>query len=113
MSEEQPEASSYSFTEEEEHEGENAGLGTDDGMFDEDAFFTAAERNNRMSMDPMLPAPYDLAAPNAVPPMGSPAASEGATPPSDGFFDTSATYVGAFEPGAASWLDGWTAFPQN
>ena len=85
----------------------------DDGMFDEDAFFTAAERNNRMSMDPMLPAPYDLAAPNAVPPMGSPAASEGATPPSDGFFDTSATYVGAFEPGAASWLDGWTAFPQN
>jgi hypothetical protein len=66
-------------------------------------------------MDPMI-AGTSLINPSFIPPLASPAATVGATPPSDGFFDTSATYRGAFAPGAtgaANWLAGWTAFPQN
>lgn len=42
---------------------------------------------------------------------GSPALTGGATPPSDGFFNTTATYLGAFG-GATStnWIAGWTNF---
>jgi hypothetical protein len=35
----------------------------------------------------------------------------GATPPNDGFFDTTATFRGAI--GATDWTAGWTAFPAN
>ena len=34
----------------------------------------------------------------------------GATPPNDGFFDASATYIGAV--GTDDWTQGWTAYPQ-
>src|SRR6185503_19356643 len=35
----------------------------------------------------------------------------GATPPSGGFFDTSATYVGAFKDGSDDWMTGnWVSF---
>lgn len=80
-------------------------------MFDEDAFFTAAERMNRTT-DPMLPA-YAPNAPDFTPAASSPAASGAATPPADGFFEP-VTYVGAVPPGAnTTWMSGWTSFPAN
>jgi hypothetical protein len=39
--------------------------------------------------------------------------ASGATPPSDGFYDTSANYIGAVKDTAGNWLLGWTAFPAN
>lgn len=82
--------------------------------FDESGWFTAAARNNRVGADPMLPAPYNATAPNFVPPAGSPAATGGATPPTDAFFDATATYVGAVPPGSTTnWMSGWTSFPAN
>lgn len=74
-----------------------------DGMFNEDMFFRDAARANRVDVDPALP-------PSLTPPTGSPAAS-GAAAPTDPFFDATATYVGAVQPGATTtWLDGWTRF---
>ncbi|MFH0899939.1 MAG: hypothetical protein V2A73_04845 [Pseudomonadota bacterium] len=37
--------------------------------------------------------------------------SKAATPPSDGFFDTAATFVGAI--GSQDWTAGWAAYPVN
>jgi hypothetical protein len=50
-------------------------------------------------------------APSFVPAAASPAATGGATPPAG--LDTSATFVGAFEPGGADWTLDWTAYPVN
>jgi hypothetical protein len=63
-----------------------------------------------VNVDPALGAPYNVTAPSFAIQAGSPAATGGATPPSDGFFDTAATYVGAIAPGA-DWTVGWTAYP--
>ncbi len=67
------------------------------------------------SIDSVLPSAFDEAAPGWVPAADSPAATEGAVPSdlssSDDFFDTSATYRGAFEPGGEDWTAGWTAYP--
>jgi hypothetical protein len=82
----------------------------DDGGFVEDDFFTDAARNNVFDEDPDLGDPFNLTAPDFVPAAGSPAA-DGATPPSG--FDTSATYMGAFEPGGDDWTEGWTAYPAD
>ena len=82
--------------------------------FDESAWFTDAARGNRVGADPMLPAPFNATAPGLVPAAGSPASTGAATPPNDGFFDASATFLGAVPPGAATnWMTGWTAFPAN
>ena len=86
------------------------GMADNDTGFDENAFFTAPARANRTDADPQLTAPYDIAAPVFAPRAGSPLATGGATPPADGFFDVSATYVGAVAPGA-DWTAGWTAYP--
>jgi hypothetical protein len=83
----------------------------DDGSFDEDAFLRRADLGNRFDVDPGLPAPNDVTAPNLVPPAGSPAASGGATPPAG--FDVSASYVGALSPGGSDWTAGWTAYPEQ
>lgn len=50
-------------------------------------------------------------APNFMPMAGSPALTGGATPPNDGFFDPTATFVGAV--GATDWTQGWTAYPDT
>jgi hypothetical protein len=52
--------------------------------------------------------PFNLTSPNFLPASGSPALSGAATPPNDGFFDVSATFVGAF--GATDWTAGWADF---
>jgi hypothetical protein len=82
----------------------------DDGGFDEAAFLSDAARANKLDVDPMLGAPYDLATPDFVPAAGSPAASGAATPPSG--FDP-APYIGAFAPGGEDWTDGWATFAPN
>jgi hypothetical protein len=63
--------------------------------------------NNKFT-DPGIPA----AAFNRTNPNFKPSApiTGGATPPSDGFFDASATFIGAI--GADDWTTGWTAYPQ-
>lgn len=81
-----------------------------DGIAD-NTLFDVAGKNNR-TVDPLLGS-YLLDAPSYVPLAGSPALTGGATPPSDGFFDATATFVGAFEDEASDWTAGWTAYPNN
>ena len=80
-----------------------------DNMFDEAMALSDMTLANRQT-DPQLTAPT-AATPNWKPQAGSPALTGGATPPSDGFFDTSATFVGAV--GADDWTVGWTVMPAN
>ena len=51
----------------------------------------------------------DLQTVSVIPPADSPAAGlgDGTAPPDNGFFDTNATYRGAFEPGGTNWAS-WT-----
>lgn len=74
-------------------------------------YLAAPASMNRFDVDPKLPLPLDKRAPSFQPAADSPALTGGATPPDDGFFDPSATFVGAI--GADDWTAGWTAYPQN
>lgn len=67
-----------------------------------------AGKNGNMSMDPTM----SEAASSATAPNFRPATLvSGATPPNDGFFDTSATFVGGV--GEIDWTAGWTSYPMN
>ncbi len=79
--------------------------------FDQQAFFELLEYANTFDVDPRLQDAYSLTAPNFAPAAGSPALTGGATPPDDGFFDTTATFRGAI--GTVDWTAGWTAYPEN
>lgn len=80
------------------------------GDIDEASYMTNAAWSNRF-VDPGLPAARNAkTAPNWKPMAGAAALTGGATPPSDGFFDATATFVGAV--GADDWTLGWTAYPQ-
>jgi len=80
----------------------------DDLGFDEVAWFQTAERDNIESdpglvacSDPMNPRPYPAAALTA----------NAATPPPDGFFDSTAAFVGAFRDANDAWMSGaWVRF---
>jgi hypothetical protein len=77
----------------------------------EETYFMNAVNNNR-EIDPGMPAAaFNRSAPTFKVNDGSPALTGGATPPSDGFFDATATFVGAV--GATDWTTGWSAYPQN
>lgn len=82
-----------------------------DGDFDLEAIFENPEWSNRVNVDPGVNDPYNPTAPDWTLAVDAAARTGAATPPNDGFFDTSATYVG----GAADtpWWAGWTAYPQN
>ncbi|MDF3068996.1 MAG: hypothetical protein K0R38_4597 [Polyangiaceae bacterium] len=58
--------------------------------------------------------PFNIAAPDWVP-LAASAAAEGGVAPSDvdgsSFFDTTATYRGAFAPGGLDWTVGWASYP--
>lgn len=82
----------------------------DDNGFDEEAFFTDAAQDNVFDEDADLGDATNVEAPDLVPAAGSPAAT-GAATPTGAFFDESAEYMGAFEPGGADWTAGWTAYP--
>lgn len=62
-------------------------------------------RTYNTNAEVMLTNPFDLNNPNFLPMAGSPALTGAATPPSDGFFDPTATFVGAF--GSVDWTAGW------
>lgn len=80
------------------------------GDIDEATYFTNAAWSNRF-VDPGINAAHlSLTAPNFAPTPGAAAMTGAATPPSDGFFDPSATFVGAI--GSTDWTQGWTAYPQ-
>ena len=73
----------------------------------------AAQTGMIFDQNPELANPFNFGNPNLVPAASSPAVA-GIAPPNDGFFDTSANYIGAFRPGATTtWMDGWTSFPEN
>ncbi|MBL8936100.1 MAG: hypothetical protein JNM69_16195 [Archangium sp.] len=78
--------------------------------FDEEMALLTPSLSNRQ-VDPLLVQATIVTAPVFKPLMDSPALSNGATPPNDGFFDVSATFVGAV--GTTDWTTGWTAYPEN
>lgn len=81
------------------------------GDIDESLYINAAN-NDRMNIDPGLSAAVtSRTAPDFKPAAAAAALTGGATPPADGFFDTTATFVGAV--GSVDWTAGWTAYPQN
>jgi hypothetical protein len=82
----------------------------DDNGFDEADFFMNTADNNQFDADPELGDATSVDAPDFVPAAGSPAA-DGAATPTGAFFDASAEYIGAFEPGGDDWTAGWTAYP--
>lgn len=65
-------------------------------------------RTYTANTDVMLTDPFNLSNPDPMPMAGSPALTGAATPPNDGFFDISATFVGAF--GSVNWMENWTDF---
>ncbi len=88
-------------------DGSNMDTQVDDDMaFDERTWFTSGEGNATAG------AVVDCfgEVPNPRPSTMIP----GATPPNDGFFDTSAGYVGAFKDGSDDWMTGsWINWEQN
>lgn len=88
---------------------DESGAADDDGGFSEADFFQDPARDNRFGVDPMLPTlPVRLDTPEFQPPAESPAATGGATPPAG--LDTSATFIGAIDPGGEDWTVGWTSY---
>lgn len=85
--------------------------GITDNLLNEVTELAAPSLANRFDVDPQLTAATNVTAPNFKPASGSPALTGGATPPNDGFFDVSATFVGAI--GDTDWTSGWTAYPEN
>ncbi len=81
-----------------------------DGITD-NTLFDVLAKNNR-NVDPLLTS-YLLEAPSYVPQASSPSLTGAATPPDDGFFDPTATFVGAIPDEAGDWTAGWTAYPNN
>lgn len=81
------------------------------GDIDESTYLTAAN-GIQFNVDPGLSAnATSKTAPNFALSASSAAMTGGAAPPSDGFFDNSATFIGAV--GTDDWTAGWTAYPQN
>lgn len=77
--------------------------------FDINTWFTNnGGRTFSNNSDVMLTEPFNLNNPNPMPMAGSPALTGAATPPNDGFFDPTATFVGAF--GSVNWMANWTSF---
>ncbi|MCS6797773.1 MAG: hypothetical protein NZ898_04455 [Myxococcota bacterium] len=65
----------------------------------------------RTGVDPRLRDAWNPTRPDFRPMSDSPVTMDAATPPSGGFFDMSATYLGAVAPTGTPWYEGWTAFP--
>lgn len=92
------------------------GDGDDDGGFIEEDYFRSDRVSDiRFGEDPLLPsAVFDARNPNFIPSERSPAARGAAPVPQGEFWDEGANFLGAVRPGSRStWLDGWTAFPEN
>lgn len=84
--------------------GAGASADDDNGVSELDIFRDGGGRDT----NPNLVAPHD---PKAPQPWANAALAAGArTPPNDGFFDTSAAYIGAFKDATDTWMAGWTRF---
>ena len=82
-------------------------LKDDDDGFDEQMWFTMGSGN--AETDPMLADCF-----NATPDPTPASMIAGEAPPENGFFDTSATYVGAFADSSDDWATGaWVSWTQN
>lgn len=86
-----------------------AGCGSEDTWLQQAGF-------NNLFTDPQLRSPFDYETPDFRPANGSPA-TNGVAPPSDPFFDASATYRGAVPAANTAnanipWYSGWTRFGQ-
>lgn len=80
----------------------------DDTGFDELAFLGDGARANKTT-DPGLVACFDPNAPQPWP--GAPLTAGAPAPPDDGFYDTTATYIGAFKDANDPWMKGaWVRF---
>ncbi len=84
-----------------------------DGDADDETTCTGLPAWGITDTDPGLADPFDWAAPDFRPTAGAAALSGAATPPDDGFFDTTATFIGAVGAGDGPWYAGWTTFAQN
>lgn len=77
-----------------------------------EANYIDVAHGDQINVDPGLVADaMSKTAPNFKPMAASSALTGGATPPNDGFFDPTATFIGAI--GDTDWTLGWTAYPQN
>jgi hypothetical protein len=65
-------------------------------------------RSYKTNVELNLIDPFNLDNPNPMPTVDSPVWTGGGTPPDDGFFDPTATFVGAF--GFIDWTAGWSTF---
>ncbi|OJT18672.1 hypothetical protein BO221_38680 [Archangium sp. Cb G35] len=85
---------------------------SNDTIYREPDQILATVHNNRV-VDPLLSGAVNAKTPNFKPTAESQAliTSNSATPPADGFFDTSAKFIGAV--GSTDWTAGWTAYPEN
>ena len=80
----------------------------DDLGFDENAWFADGARGNATT-NPELAACFDVNAPNPAP--KATLSTNARTPPSDGFFDDKATFIGAFKDANDAWMKGaWLKF---
>lgn len=94
--------------------GPESGDKDDDGGFDEQAFFGSHNAVQLGSSTGLTTGADSVRAPNYVPLLraGGARASQLLLPQGE-FWDEAAAYAGAVRPGIkASWLDGWTAFPE-
>lgn len=72
-----------------------------DGAFDEVAWIKTAAFNNKTNVDPKIADCFSPTAPKFGP---ATSITDGAvTPPNDGFFDTTASYIGAFKDANDNW----------
>ena len=85
------------------------------GATEVDAINLAGANNQVVATSPLV-SPLDVMVPDFRPTFGT--ATGAATPPNDGFFDATATYIGAVAPATATknnipWYVGWTRGWQN
>jgi hypothetical protein len=74
-------------------------------------FTNSGGRTFATNAEVMLTDPFNLDNPDLTPLAGSPVLTGGATPPNDGFFDPSGTFLGGI--GTDNWMANWTNFNPN
>jgi hypothetical protein len=78
----------------------------------DESLYINTTNGDQINVDPGLTVDVmSKTAPNFKPMPPSMAIGGGATPPNDGFFDATATFIGAV--GDEDWTLGWTSYPQN
>ncbi len=92
---------------------DEAGDADDDGGFDESAFLLAEGRAAVVRSVGLLPGALTRGASDLVP-SAVDLPLTAVTPPQDEFWDEGARFIGAIPPGGSgTWVEGWTAFPEN